>query len=114
MSGFRRFGRGRYAMRGDEPTAHATDTVVAVQWVARAKSPVSNDALVMDGVHIIRFRSASAPPWCRFRAKAVRPLRSRRGERRAMPPRIAPGLGRLASTLDRDPATTVPPVGPTR
>jgi hypothetical protein len=23
--------------------------VVAVQWVARAKSPVSNDALVMDG-----------------------------------------------------------------
>jgi hypothetical protein len=66
-------------MRADEPAAHATDTVVAVQWVARAKSPVSNDALVMDGIHIVRFRWASAPPWCRFRAKAVRPLRSRRG-----------------------------------
>jgi len=37
-------------MRADEPTAHATDTVVAVQWVARAKSPVSNDALVMNGL----------------------------------------------------------------
>lgn len=45
-------------MRADEPSAHATDTVVAVQWVARAKSPVSNDALVMDGVHIVRFRWA--------------------------------------------------------
>ena len=37
-------------MRADEPTAHATDTVVAVQWVVRAKSPVSNDALVMNGL----------------------------------------------------------------
>lgn len=32
------------------------NTVVAVQWVARAKSPVSDDALIMHGVHIVRFR----------------------------------------------------------
>ena len=32
------------------------NTVVAVQWIARGKSPASDETFVLHGVHIARFR----------------------------------------------------------